>query len=106
MNHYRKLLALISVLIVLSSPCVSAYSTAWCESCHQLLVENDGLFAYNGSEFQDLTWKLEAEELPYEDGDFLSIVDTLEVANAGNLTLIYSYPYDELYMGCTTEVFP
>ncbi|AMQ19202.1 hypothetical protein [Thermococcus peptonophilus] len=97
MNHYGKLLTLIFVLIVLSSSYVSAYSTAWCESCHQLLVENDGLFVYNGSEFQDLTWKLEAEGLKGE--ELLDFIGTLRVANAGNLTLVYAYPYDGLYMG-------
>ncbi|WP_054841402.1 hypothetical protein [Thermococcus peptonophilus] len=70
-----------------------------------MLVENDGLFVYNGSEFQDLTWKLEAEGLKGE--ELLDFIGTLRVANAGNLTLVYAYPYDGLYMGgCTTEALP
>lgn len=39
------------------------------------------------------------EELLYEDGDFLFIVDILEVVNVGNLIFIYFYLYDEFYMG-------
>ncbi|NJD99743.1 hypothetical protein E3E26_08115 [Thermococcus sp. LS1] len=95
------------LLLTTLLPPIKAYSTAWCESCHQFIVENDGVFAYNGSTFQDLTWELQAKGLTRE--EFLDFVQTISVANAGNITLLYFFPYDSLYMaiynGDTPVVF-
>ena len=85
-------------------PSVTAYSTAWCGACHQLVVVNDGVFAFNGSNFKDLTWELQARGLREE--EFLDFIQTIGVVNAGNLTLIYSFPYDMLYMAVYSGKFP
>ncbi len=85
-------------------PSVGAYSTAWCGSCHQFVVVNDGVFAFNGSSFQDLTWELQAKSLKRE--GFMDFIQTVGVANAGNLTLFYFFPYDMLYMGAYNGTLP
>jgi hypothetical protein len=85
-------------------PSVGAYSTAWCGSCHQFVVVNDGVFAFNGSSFQDLTWELQAKNLKRE--EFMDFIQTLGVANAGDLTLFYFFPYDMLYMGVYNGTLP
>ncbi|WP_457751735.1 hypothetical protein [Thermococcus sp.] len=91
-------------LLIFSFPSAKAYTTAWCSSCHQFLVVNDGVFAYNGSVFEDLTWELRTSDLSEE--EFLDFIQTLGVANAGNLTLIYSFPYDMLYMAVYNGTLP
>ena len=75
---------------------VAAYSTAWCVGCHQFLVVNEGILAFNGSKLEDLTWGLQAKDL--NERDFMDFIQTVAVANAGNLTLVYAFPYDMLYM--------
>ncbi|NJE60238.1 hypothetical protein [Thermococcus sp. 21S7] len=91
------------LLASLFSP-VKAYSTAWCEVCHQLLVENNGVFAFNGSKFVDLTRQIEPPPLP--DLYFPEFVWNLGVATAGNVTVIYSLYHDSLDMGVYNGTFP
>jgi len=92
------------MFVLLITPSASAYSTAWCGSCHQFVIVNEGVFAYNGSGFEDLTWELRASDIKRE--DFMAFIQTVGVANAGNLTLLYFFPYDMLYMAVYNGTLP
>ncbi|WP_324736207.1 hypothetical protein VFC49_03620 [Thermococcus sp. SY098] len=96
----RKVVEECMIVILLSmlllSP-VSAHSTAWCEDCHQVLVANEGLFAYNGSDFIDLTWHLEAGIR--DPSDIREFISNLGVTTVGDVVLVYSNYHDSIYMG-------
>jgi len=96
--------ALFVISILLTAPATAAYSTAWCGSCHQFVVVNKGVFAYNGSSFQDLTWNISLSRIRNPDPG--EVFWDFGAVNAGNLTLMYSLYEDGLYMGLYTGKLP
>lgn len=78
-------------------PPINASSTAWCESCSQVVIANEGIFAYNGSDFIDLTWHLKTGIT--DPSDLREFISNVEVVTLGNLVLVYSNYHDSIYMG-------
>ena len=102
----RQMLVAFMTLFLLTSllSFVGAYSTAWCGSCHQFVIVNGGVFAFNGSDFEDLTWNISLQGEP--NADPYEVFGDFGVVNAGNFMLLYSLYEDSLSMGIYTGKLP
>ncbi|NJE13680.1 hypothetical protein [Thermococcus sp. LS2] len=95
---------IVFLLSILSLPSASAYSAAWCESCHQLIVKRGGLFAYNESACIDLTRNITDSLIGPE--DFTEFMGSLGVVSVGNVVIVYSNFHDSLHMGIYNGSLP